>query len=109
MPNLDSEKIGEFIMGLDVCKKQCNQCLFSKNRIVSEKRFIEIIKDCAVKDTYFICHKASIAKKDICCRGFYEQFSYRSKHIAMAKQLGVLNFVDVPKVEDPKPKKKKGL
>jgi hypothetical protein len=83
-------------MGLKVQHKQCDQCLFSENKIVSDKRKIDILQHCAVKDTYFVCHKASIEKKDVCCRGFYDVFSYRSKHIAMAKQLGVLKFVDVP-------------
>jgi hypothetical protein len=78
-----------------VQKKKCNQCLFSKNKIVSDKRREQILQECAMDDTYFICHKATVKEKDVCCRGFYDGFKDRSKHIAMAMYLKVLKFVEI--------------
>lgn len=82
-------------MSFKVQKDKCDQCLFSDNKIVSDKRRIEIMQDCAKRDTYFICHKGSIAGVDVCCRGWYDGFKDRSKHIGMAIYLKVLKFVVV--------------
>jgi hypothetical protein len=76
---------------LKVCASQCDQCLFSKNRIVSEARMKEILKDCTRKDTYFICHKGTITGEEIICAGFYEKFS--SQMIRIAGRLNCIEFV----------------
>lgn len=80
-------------MSLQVCEKQCDQCLFSKNRIVSAAAMKDILKKCAHQDTHFLCHKGTIKGKDIVCRGFYDR--YDSKVIRMIKWLGesLIQFV----------------
>lgn len=78
---------------MQVMEKQCDQCLFSKNRIVSGARFKEILKDCAQHDSHFICHKASIAGKDVCCRGFYDQMT--SSLICFAQRINYVRFVSI--------------
>jgi len=55
-----------------VKKECCNQCLFSKNAIVSNERRKDILNGCRKNDNHFICHKATIEGKDVCCKGFYD-------------------------------------
>jgi len=57
---------------LKVCEQQCDQCLFSKNRVVSKERMAQIVKQCRENDNHFECHKASIAGLRVMCRGFYD-------------------------------------
>ena len=74
-----------------VKKECCNQCLFSKDKIVSNKRRQEILKGCRERDNHFICHKASIDSKDICCRGFYD--NQTSNLIRIMGRLNAIEFV----------------
>lgn len=57
-----------------IMDRQCDQCLFSKNRIVSKPRATEIIRSCLATDTHFICHKSD--NYPIACRGFYDAYPY---------------------------------
>jgi hypothetical protein len=79
-------------MAFQVCEKPCDQCLFSKDRIVSAKRVREILSDCKRKDTHFVCHKASIAERDVCCRTFFD--TRNSQMIRIAARLNMVRFVD---------------
>ena len=81
---------------LKVCKQECNECLFSENRIVSGKRMKEIIKDCVKNDTHFICHKGTIKNQDIVCGGFYKRFS--TNLIRIAGRLGAIKYIDEVKL-----------
>lgn len=80
---------------LKVCNHQCDQCLFSKNRIVSAKRKGEILKECVQTDTYFECHKGTIVGEKIVCSGFFNSFSTNMIRIA-----GRLNAIEFVKPED---------
>ena len=81
-----------------VCEKQCAQCLFTKARIVSDARAKEVIADCEKKGTYFVCHKGSLAgNNQLCCRGFFD--NVETTVTALAKELGLVRYVPVPKVE----------
>lgn len=80
--------------GFEVCEKQCDQCLFSPNRIVSKPRMAQILKGCRQQDTHFHCHKGSIAGKDVCCRGFYD--TQTSQMIRIAGRLNMIKFVPIP-------------
>ena len=53
-------------------KKQCNQCLFSENKIVSEERKAQILSECLQNQKFFVCHKSTIEDGNTCCKGFYE-------------------------------------
>lgn len=77
---------------LSVKSKQCDQCLFSKNRIVSASRMKEIVKGCVRDDTHFECHKGTIEGKRIVCAGFYQRFS--TNLIRISGRLGMLKIVD---------------
>ena len=75
---------------LKVTEKRCDQCLFSADKIVSDKRRKEVLGDCRKRDSHFICHKAT----DICCHGFYE--TQTSNLIRIAQRLGAVQFVPIP-------------
>ena len=75
-----------------VKKKCCGQCLFGKNKIVSDKRKVDILKGCVTKDNHFICHKATMNNEDICCKGFYD--TQTSNMIRISSRLNMVEFVD---------------
>lgn len=77
-----------------VYKKRCDQCLFSRNKIVSNERRKSILDDCAKQGTFFTCHKATIAGQEICCRGFYD--AQGSSLVQIAKRLQIVEEVDLP-------------
>jgi len=79
-----------------VYKESCKNCLMSSNSIVSPERRKDIIKDCLIKQTHFICHKASIQGNDICCQSFFDRLGHRVKKIVMAKRLDCVQFIDQP-------------
>lgn len=56
----------------EVMAERCDQCLYGKNRIVSNARFKAIIASIERKDCHFICHKATIVGRDVCCRGDWD-------------------------------------
>lgn len=75
-----------------VKKERCEECLYSKEKIVSNSRRRELLADTRKRDTHFICHKASINGDDICCKGFYE--TETSNLIRIAQRLRMVQFVD---------------
>lgn len=77
-----------------VQKTNCNNCLFTKNRIVNEERKKQILDTCRKNKSKFICHKASKTKQEVTCRGFYEQENNQEIKI-MLEMLGQVNFVTV--------------
>ena len=79
-------------MGFKVKKECCGQCLFSKDKIVSNQRRKSILNDCRKSDNHFTCHKATIENKDICCKGFYD--SQTSNMIRISQRLNMVEFVD---------------
>lgn len=83
-----------------VCDKQCDQCLFGKNKIVSEGRKKEIVVTCLERGSHFICHKSTQVGDDnadgIVCRGWYENYGKDSKMILFAKYFDLIEFVPVP-------------
>lgn len=85
-------------MCLKVYKECCNNCLFSKNRIVSSQRAKEIIKDCIGNQNYFVCHKATMkGDEEIVCSAFYNKIGYKSQMIRIAQRLNVIEFVEQEK------------
>ena len=84
---------------MKVYAEPCKNCLLSPDRIVSSKRAKQIISECAKDQTHFICHKASIDGKDICCKTFFDKLGHLSKNIAMAKWLDVVTVVEQPEAE----------
>lgn len=82
-----------------VTERKCSQCLFSPNKIVSDERRRDVLDECRRKDSYFICHKSSIARGEVCCRGFYD--TQNSQMMRIARRLNAVEFVPVPGEEQP--------
>jgi hypothetical protein len=85
---------------MKVCDKPCDQCLFSKGRIVSAARVKEVLSECKRNDQHFICHKASIFGHDVCCRTFYD--TKTSNLIRIMQRLRFIQFVN-PTTGEPTP------
>ncbi len=79
-----------------VLEQRCNECLYGKRKIVDDARRKEIIKELNEEDNYFICHKATIAGKKVCCRGDWD----RRGGGQMGRIAGRLNMVQFVKEED---------
>lgn len=77
---------------LKVYNKCCQNCLLSEDRIVSDERATNVIKDCIQRQTHFICHKAG--NSDICCSAFYHKYGNGSQMIRIAKRLNAVDFVE---------------
>lgn len=77
-----------------VQKNNCNNCLFTENKIVSESRKAEILARCKSKKTQFICHKASAKKTKVVCRGFYDT-QEKPEINAMLEMLGQIEFTTI--------------
>lgn len=79
---------------LYVMAEQCDECLFSPDRIVSPKRMRDILHDTLRADTHFICHRATLAgDKNVCCRGFFDTYKYASLELRLARMLQIVEFV----------------
>lgn len=81
--------------GLKVCSGQCDQCLFSPNKIVPNARKKDIIATCLREDRYFVCHKATIAGEEVVCRGWYDTYGPHTNLIRIAQRLHAVQEVDV--------------
>lgn len=79
----------------NVADKRCDQCLFSANKIVSDERKDDILKECVDENTHFNCHKATIRGENTCCRGFYDKDPKSSMAMRFAAHLGLVRFVSV--------------
>lgn len=80
---------------MEVQSKKCDQCLFSKNLIVSEKRREQIIQRCIANDKYFVCHKGSLVSRDVCCRGFWDNFKDRFNLGRIVQRLNMVREVEI--------------
>ena len=80
--------------GFLVCAERCHQCLFGPNKIVSEARKRELLKELERKDAYFECHIHTIAKRHVCCKGDYDRDPARTNLMRIAGRLGVVVYVD---------------
>lgn len=98
-----------FQIGLRVCAKVCNECLFSNRKVVCDDRRDEILEGCAEEEKTFECHKHSIRRgnlneragnlppilddTNVTCRGFYNA-NPDHPTIAIAREFGLIIFVD---------------
>ena len=84
-----------------VCSSKCDECLFSKDKIVDDARRKEIIETCIANNSFFVCHKFGIEGdegtigEEVCCRGFYESYGHHINLIRIAQRLRAVEEVDV--------------
>lgn len=89
--------------GLRVAAKRCDQCLFGKNKVVSDTRRDDILRECARKDRYFECHKGTLRGDKVVCAGFVEAVNrdeIPNSTVQIVSRLGMLVPVD-PVTGDP--------
>lgn len=80
-------------MPFKVMAERCNQCLYGADKIVSDRRRKEILREIDRRDSHFICHKATIAGQNIACRGDWDQRTC-GQIGRMAGRIGMIEFVD---------------
>ena len=85
---------------MKVYKECCKNCLLSPDAIVDANRRKEIIKECKKEQTHFVCHKASMEGKDVCCKTFYDKLGHFSQMIRIADRLGAIEFVEQPETDN---------
>ena len=83
-------------VGLRVSSKVCDECLFTKNKIVDDERKREVLQECRTKGTYFICHKFTLAGEPAVCRGFFN--TEKNMPCQVAERLGIVVYVDPPDI-----------
>lgn len=79
---------------LKVYKECCHNCLLSKDRIVSPKRAKDLLNEIAEKQSYFVCHKASVKGEEIVCKTFFDKLGHQSQMIRIAERLNAVEFVE---------------
>lgn len=82
---------------MKVMARNCDECLMTKDRIVSGARAREIIAETKRKDCHFICHKATLAGEDVACHGHAKQFVPQLYRIA--GRLGMIEEIDPDTLE----------
>jgi hypothetical protein len=71
-----------------------NECLMGKNKVVSDARKEQLLEDIMYQQSYFVCHKASIAENDdVCCKGFYDKLGHTSQMIRISERLDMISFI----------------
>lgn len=64
-----------------LCSKECSQCLFTENRIVTGEVAAEKIKSMRKNQTHFWCHKGTLKDENWLCRGYYDRFKDEIPHL----------------------------
>jgi hypothetical protein len=86
-----------------VCAQRCDQCLYSRYRIVSADRAREVIEEARKNDAAFLCHKHTIrgavglsqgAQTNVVCRGYFDAVGNDVLLIRVAQMLGNIIFIN---------------
>lgn len=75
-----------------VMKDRCKECLYGKNKIVSNATRAEILRKIEREDGRFECHKGTIAGVVVYCRGDWDKRSCGQLG-RIAGRLNVVEFV----------------
>jgi len=81
-------------MGFKVFDKCCKNCLLTEDSIVSPERRKSLLDDIAKKQSFFVCHKATMKGDSVCCRKFYDTLGHVSQTIRLAERLRVVEIVE---------------
>lgn len=84
---------------IKVYKTQCQNCLLSKDAIVSPDRRKELVRGCLKEQTFFVCHKSTMEGESVCCRKFYDEYRDRVQVLQVSSRLGFVEEVDQPNNE----------
>jgi hypothetical protein len=75
-----------------VYEESCNNCLLSKDRIVSPESAKATIEKCLEAQTHFICHKSSMEGGEVCCNRFFKKFKNRITKLQIFERLNMITF-----------------
>lgn len=78
--------------GLLVAAKRCDQCLYSRGKIVTDERREDVLKHCRQTGKYFLCHKSTLTGGAVVCRGFFD--TEPNQACQVARRLRIVCFVD---------------
>jgi hypothetical protein len=81
----------------NVYNQPCQNCLFSKDRIVSLERAKTIVAECLEAQTHFICHKSEDG--EVCCHRFYKKFKNKIAKLQIFERLNMVVFKKQPSAE----------
>ena len=85
-------------MGYDLMARPCDQCLLSAQKLFSDLRRRQILAETARKDCAFLCHKGTIAGRQIVCRAHYDA-SGGGQLGRIARRLGAIREIDPETLE----------
>lgn len=79
-----------------VTAKRCDECLFSKAKLVDDSRQQQILNNCRETGSYFLCHKGTLRGVAVVCRGFFDTEANQACQVA--DRLGLVEFIDPEEV-----------
>jgi hypothetical protein len=79
-------------------QERCDECLFGKDKIVSNARRAEILREIRHKDSYFICNKSTLNGGRVACRGDWDQNGCGQLG-RIAGRLNAVEFIPIPAVK----------
>lgn len=77
----------------EIMSKRCDECLFTRNRIVTKDRAAEKVAQCLATGKPFDCHKANLKKRSVTCRGFFDVVGEELLVVRLAKQLDLVREI----------------
>lgn len=78
-----------------VADKPCDECLFSKNKLIDDGPKEELLRQCYERGTYFICHKATLMRRAVICHSFVKSTDGGGNAaIRVAQFFGLIKYVD---------------
>jgi hypothetical protein len=76
-----------------VCQHRCGQCLFGKNKLVSEEVKKTKLQECNNSGNAFGCHEGTVNGDHVICRGYYDEFLRDDPLGELMAQTGHYEFV----------------
>jgi hypothetical protein len=83
--------------------KPCATCIYSKNN-PTRRSIAELEAEVADRYGGFKGHRVCHHSDDVCCRGFWNRNKDKFQMGQIAQRLGLVEFVTVDTLGDPKPK-----
>jgi hypothetical protein len=76
----------------ELMARQCSQCLMGPNKIVSNRRKAQILRETIAKDCQFICHKSPNGRR-ISCAG-HDERTGGGQMARLAERLDMIVLID---------------
>lgn len=80
------------LKGLNVCRKQCRECLFGANPHLPYPFSKAKEEEALEEGRHFTCHEY----QNVMCRGFYDRHKKDLWYIEAAERVNAINWVEKP-------------